>query len=155
MGFYALTGGICPDRLTEYRCFSAEEKSSNFSLFEVENLYDKPCRNRFSYGNSVKQVFRHLIFGELDKFRRFGLRTPVSENPNLTFSRRWALIANTVYLERAANALRNHGQGVDDALLQYLSPLGWEHINRFRRINFLKAKSVMLSTFLKLMLSHA
>ena len=27
------------------------------------------------------------------------------------------------------NALRNHGQGVDDALLQYLSPLGWEHIN--------------------------
>jgi hypothetical protein len=25
--------------------------------------------------------------------------------------------------------LRNHGQGVDDALLQYLSPLGWEHIN--------------------------
>lgn len=36
---------------------------------------------------------------------------------------------NTVYLERAANALRNHGQGVDDVLLQYLSPLGWEHIN--------------------------
>ena len=36
---------------------------------------------------------------------------------------------NTVYLERAANALRNHSQGVDDALLQYLSPLGWEHIN--------------------------
>jgi len=36
---------------------------------------------------------------------------------------------NTVYLERAANALRNHGQGIDDARLQYLSPLGWEHIN--------------------------
>ena len=36
---------------------------------------------------------------------------------------------NTVYLERAANALRGHGQTVDNALLQYLSPLGWEHIN--------------------------
>ncbi|HHF8101277.1 TPA: Tn3 family transposase [Escherichia coli] len=36
---------------------------------------------------------------------------------------------NTVYLERAANALRGHGQAVDDAQLQYLSPLGWEHIN--------------------------
>jgi hypothetical protein len=36
---------------------------------------------------------------------------------------------NTVYLERAANALRNHGQGVDDTLLQYLLPLGWEYIN--------------------------
>jgi hypothetical protein len=36
---------------------------------------------------------------------------------------------NTVYLERAANALRGHGQAVDEGLLQYLSPLGWEHIN--------------------------
>jgi hypothetical protein len=35
---------------------------------------------------------------------------------------------NTVYLERAANALRGHGYAVDAALLQYLSPLGWEHI---------------------------
>ena len=36
---------------------------------------------------------------------------------------------NTVYLERAAQALRDAGQVVDDGLLQYLSPLGWEHIN--------------------------
>ena len=36
---------------------------------------------------------------------------------------------NTVYLARAANALRSHGQAIDGRLLQYLSPLGWEHIN--------------------------
>ena len=36
---------------------------------------------------------------------------------------------NTVCLERAANALRSHGQAIDGRLLQYLSPLGWEHIN--------------------------
>jgi hypothetical protein len=36
---------------------------------------------------------------------------------------------NTVYLERAIQALKNAGKPVDDALLQYLSPLGWEHIN--------------------------
>ena len=36
---------------------------------------------------------------------------------------------NTVYLERAVNSLRVNGQVVDDTLLQYLSPLGWEHIN--------------------------
>jgi len=35
---------------------------------------------------------------------------------------------NTVYLERAANALRGHAQAVDDGLLQYLSPPGREHI---------------------------
>ena len=32
-------------------------------------------------------------------------------------------------LERAAHALRDNGHVVDDALCQYLSPLGWEHIN--------------------------
>ena len=36
---------------------------------------------------------------------------------------------NTVYLERATNALRDQAQPADDTLLQYLSPLGWEHIN--------------------------
>jgi hypothetical protein len=36
---------------------------------------------------------------------------------------------NTVYLERATAALQAHGQEVDTALLRYLSPLGWEHIN--------------------------
>ena len=39
------------------------------------------------------------------------------------------ILWNTVYLERATNALRNHGDPWDDTLLQYLSPLGWEHIN--------------------------
>jgi TnpA family transposase len=36
---------------------------------------------------------------------------------------------NTVYLERAIQALRDSGKNVDDKLLQHLSPLGWEHIN--------------------------
>ena len=36
---------------------------------------------------------------------------------------------NTVYLERAVIALKERGIDVDENLLQYLSPLGWEHIN--------------------------
>ena len=36
---------------------------------------------------------------------------------------------NTVYLERAVQALRDSGKDVDDKLLPHLSPLGWEHIN--------------------------
>lgn len=53
---------------------------------------------------------------------------------------------NTVYLERAINALRGHGQPVDDALLQFLSPLGWEHINLiggFRAQRILLANSIL------------
>jgi hypothetical protein len=36
---------------------------------------------------------------------------------------------NTVSLERAAQALRESGKLADDGMLQFLSPLGWEHIN--------------------------
>ena len=36
---------------------------------------------------------------------------------------------NTVYLERATNALCENGHSVDPALRKHLSPLGWEHIN--------------------------
>ena len=35
----------------------------------------------------------------------------------------------TVYLQRATQGLKVHGQSIDDNLLQRLSPLGWEHIN--------------------------
>lgn len=36
---------------------------------------------------------------------------------------------NTVYLERAVQALRDSGKDIDENLLPHLSPLGWEHIN--------------------------
>jgi hypothetical protein len=36
---------------------------------------------------------------------------------------------NTVYLERATQALHESGKLTDDGMLQFLSPLGWEHIN--------------------------
>lgn len=36
---------------------------------------------------------------------------------------------NTVYLDKAVLSLREHGVEVDEALLQHVSPLGWEHIN--------------------------
>jgi hypothetical protein len=36
---------------------------------------------------------------------------------------------NTVYLQRAIQAIRDHGATVDENLLQHVSPLGWEHIN--------------------------
>jgi hypothetical protein len=36
---------------------------------------------------------------------------------------------NTMYLDRAIQAIRDHGGIVDESRLQHLSPLVWEHIN--------------------------
>ncbi|WP_236901768.1 Tn3 family transposase [Escherichia coli] len=41
----------------------------------------------------------------------------------------FATVPNTVYLERATQGLVEAGKPVDGELLQFLSPLGWEHIN--------------------------
>lgn len=38
------------------------------------------------------------------------------------------VLGNTVDRERATNAVRGHGQPVDDALRHHRSPLGWESI---------------------------
>ena len=39
------------------------------------------------------------------------------------------VLSNTGYLQRAVQAVRTHGQPVDEALLAYLSPLGCEQIS--------------------------
>jgi len=39
------------------------------------------------------------------------------------------LLWNTVYLERAVQAIRDSGKDVDGTLLPHLSPLGWEQIS--------------------------
>jgi TnpA family transposase len=36
---------------------------------------------------------------------------------------------NTVYLGRALDAARRHGDLIPDGLLAHLAPLGWQHIN--------------------------
>ena len=36
---------------------------------------------------------------------------------------------NTVYMERAVDALKRKGLKINEQLLSHLSPLGWEHIN--------------------------
>ena len=39
------------------------------------------------------------------------------------------ILWNTMYLERAFNALREHGIVFPDTLLTHVSPIGWEHIS--------------------------
>lgn len=38
-------------------------------------------------------------------------------------------LCNTVYMERAVDALKRKGLKINKQLLPHLSPLGWEHIN--------------------------
>ncbi|KLQ29139.1 hypothetical protein ABF72_12650 [Enterobacter hormaechei subsp. steigerwaltii] len=67
-------------------------------------------------------------------FRMVGPQTPKPENQSYRASGLTLLTAtislwNTVYMERAVDALKRKGVKINEQLLSHLSPLGWEHIN--------------------------
>jgi hypothetical protein len=45
------------------------------------------------------------------------------------------ILWNTVYLERAVSALREHSIAIEDESLAHLSPVGWEHVQPDRRLH--------------------
>jgi len=78
---------------------------------------------------SAEAITRAVFFNRLGEIRDRSFEQQRYRASGLNLVTAAIVLWNTVYLERAANALRGHGQAVDDGLLQYLSPLGWEHIN--------------------------
>ena len=88
--------------------------------------YAKPVLNN---GEARNALARALLFNRLR-----GIRTVISSSsdtglPHNLVMAAVVLLWSAVYLERTTNALRGHGQAVNKALLESLSPLGWEHIN--------------------------
>jgi len=73
----------------------------------------------------ARAVFLNRL-GEL-RDRRFENQRYRASGLNLVVTA--IILWNTVYLERAIQALRDSGQDIDETLLPHLSPLGWEHIN--------------------------
>ena len=80
-------------------------------------------------GEARNALARAVFFNRLGEIRDRSFEQQRYRASGLNLVTAAIVLWNTVYLERAANALRGHGHGVDEGLLQYLSPLGWEHIN--------------------------
>ncbi len=91
----------------------------------------------------ARAVFFHRL-GEL-RDRRYESQRYRASGLNLVLAA--IILWNTVYLERAVQALREHGHAVDDALLQHLSPLGWEHINLTGDYNWRQREVVQPGAF--------
>jgi hypothetical protein len=103
------------------------------TLFILDWLQSVELRRRvqagLNKGEARNALARAVFFNRLGEIRDRSFEQQRYRASGLNLVTAAIVLWNTVYLERAANALRNHGQCVDDALLQYLSPLGWEHIN--------------------------
>jgi hypothetical protein len=75
---------------------------------------------------------RAVFFNRLGEMRDRSFENQRYRASGLTLLTAAIVLWNTVYLERAVEALKDRGFIVDDSLLQHLSPLGWEHINLTR-----------------------
>lgn len=102
------------------------------TLFILDWLQSVELRRRvhagLNKGEARNALARAVFFNRLGEIRDRSFEQQRYRASGLNLVTAAIVLWNTVYLERAANALRGNGH-VDDALLQYLSPLGWEHIN--------------------------
>ena len=103
------------------------------TLFILDWLQSVELRRRvhngLNKGEARNALARAVFFNRLGEIRDRGFEQQRYRASGLTLATAAIALWNTVYLERAANALRDHGPGIDEELLRYLSPLGWEHIN--------------------------
>ncbi len=103
------------------------------TLFILDWLQSVELRRRvhagLNKGEARNALARAVFFNRLGEIRDRGFEQQRYRASGLNLVTAAIVLWNTVYLDRATNALRGHGQAIDDALLQYLSPLGWEHVN--------------------------
>lgn len=80
-------------------------------------------------GEAKNALSRAIFFNRLGEIRDRSIENQQYRASGLNIVVSAIILWNTVYLGWAISALKESGYAVDDNLLQYLSPLGWEHIN--------------------------
>jgi len=80
-------------------------------------------------GESRNALARAVFFNRLGEIRDRSFENQRYRASGLNLVTAAIILWNTVYLERAVQALQEYGQITDLSLLRHLSPLGWNHIN--------------------------
>ena len=103
------------------------------SLFMLDWMQSIELRRRvqagLNKGEARNALARAVFFNRLGELRDRSFEHQRYRASGLNLATAAIILWNTVYLDRAIEALKESGQPVDDALLRHLSPLGWGHIN--------------------------
>lgn len=103
------------------------------TLFILDWLQSVELRRRvqsgLNKGEARNGLARAVFFYRLGEIRDRSFEQQRYRVSGLNLVTAAIVLWNTVYLERIVSTLRAHGVIIDESLLQYLSPLGWEHIN--------------------------
>jgi TnpA family transposase len=103
------------------------------TLFILDWLQSVELRRRvqagLNKGEARNALARAVFFNRLGEIRDRSFEQQRYRASGLNLVTAAIVLWNTVYLERATQAREESGKPVNPELLQYLSPLGWEHIN--------------------------
>ncbi len=103
------------------------------TLFTLDWMQNVNLRRRvqigLNKGEAKNALARAVFFNRLGELRDRSFENQRYRASGLNLVVAAIILWNTVYLDRAIQALRATGQDIDAKLLPHLSPLGWEHIN--------------------------
>lgn len=103
------------------------------TLFILQWLQDSGLRRRvqvgLNKGEARNALARAVFLNRLGEMRDRGFEHQNHRACGLNLVVAAITLWNTVYLERALEALRERGEPIHADLVRHLSPLGWEHIN--------------------------
>jgi len=103
------------------------------TLFILDWLQNVELRRRvqagLNKGEARNSLARAVFFNRLGEMRDHSFEQQRYRAGGLNLVVAAIVLWNTVYLEQAVQALKDHDRQVDENLLQHLSPLGWGHIN--------------------------
>ena len=103
------------------------------TLFILDWLQSIELRRRvhagLNKGEARNALARAVFFNRLGEIRDRSFEQQRYRASGLNLVTAAIVLWNTVYLERATNAMLANGRTFNNEHLQYLSPLGWEHIN--------------------------
>lgn len=103
------------------------------TLFILDWLQNVDLRRRvhagLNKGEARNALARAVFFNRLGEIRDRSFEQQRYRASGLNLVTAAIVLWNTVYLERATLSLQKTRTSIDNTLLQYLSPLGWEHIN--------------------------
>ncbi|MBI4804164.1 MAG: Tn3 family transposase [Desulfovibrio sp.] len=103
------------------------------TLFILQWLQDSGLRRRvqvgLNKGEARNALARAVFLNRLGEMRDRGFEHQNHRACALNLIVAAITLWNTIYLERALEALRERGEPIPSELVRHLSPLGWEHIN--------------------------
>jgi TnpA family transposase len=98
--------------------------------------YRRRIQRQLNKGEALHALRQYLFCANEGRIRKHSIEDQLNQATCLTIVTNAVVIWNTVYIQAAIEQIRREGFLIDDDILQYLSPVRFEHINVFGDYSF-------------------